>query len=296
MPCQYRAADVVLLGAGLAALAFLHPEHLLAFAVVLLDFPACAAHALHGDGGVLGRVIGGYVFRAVGRRNPKQFHLVIHREPLYFHPLAAQQLIVEPCQLGNWLVGVLSAAFIHLAVGLERAIKQLSGPVDVHHQILGGVPGVHQHGAERQLLGFEGVVEHVPHVVELGLAVAAGVVHPPVDDPMLAGVKVGIQAIDHANALHDAVLVAAVLAAHQFHLEGVALVQHGVVEDQAGVCAAADNVAHGRPDGIRGYVVLHEIPVYGVMRENRLVLGHIGLSVVDECRKDELAIVPTCWL
>jgi hypothetical protein len=32
------------------------------------------------------------------------------------------------------------------------------------------------------------------------------------------------------------------------------------------------------------------------MRENRLVLGHIGLSIVDECRKDELTIVPTCWL
>ena len=105
MPCQYRAADVVLLGAGLAALAFLHPEHLFAFAMVLLDFPACAAHALHGDGGVLGRVVGGYVFRAVGRRNPKQLHLVIHREPLYFHPLAAQPLIVEPCQLGNRLIG-----------------------------------------------------------------------------------------------------------------------------------------------------------------------------------------------
>ncbi len=86
------------------------------------------------------------------------------------------------------------------------------------------------------------------------------------------------------------------LVAHQFDLEGMALVQHGVVEDQAGVCAAADNVAHGRPDGIRGYVVLHEIPVYGIMRENRLVLGHIGLSIVDECRKDELTIVPTCWL
>ncbi len=57
----------------------------------------------------------------------------------------------------------------------------------------------------------------------------------------------------------------------------------------------ASPCAHGRPDGIRGNIVLHEIPVYGIMRENRLVLGHIGLSVVDECRKDELKIVPTCW-
>ena len=73
------------------------------------------------------------------------------------------------------------------------------------------------------------------------------------------------------------------------------LVHHGVVEDRAGVCAAADNVAHRWSYGIWGNVVLHEIPVYGIMRENRLVLGHVGLRVVDECRKDELAIVPTCW-
>jgi len=44
-------------GAGLAALAFLHAEHLLALAVVLLDFPADAAHTLHGDDGILGQVV-----------------------------------------------------------------------------------------------------------------------------------------------------------------------------------------------------------------------------------------------
>jgi hypothetical protein len=52
------ASDVVPLGAGLAALACLHAEHLLALAVVLLDFPADAAHTLYGDGGVLGQVVG----------------------------------------------------------------------------------------------------------------------------------------------------------------------------------------------------------------------------------------------
>lgn len=63
MPSEYRAADVVFLGAGLAALAFLHAEYLFAFAVVLLDFPADSTHILHGDGGVLGKVVGGDVFR-----------------------------------------------------------------------------------------------------------------------------------------------------------------------------------------------------------------------------------------
>jgi hypothetical protein len=46
--------------------------------------------------------------------------------------------------------------------------------VDMHHQSLGGVPGVHSHAAERQAFALDGVVEHVPHGVELGLAVAVG--------------------------------------------------------------------------------------------------------------------------
>ena len=96
MPGEYRAADVVSLGAGLAALAFLHPQHLLAFPVVLLDFPADAAHVLDRDGGILGMVVGGYVFRAVCRRNPEQFHLVIHWESVDFDELAAQHFVAEP--------------------------------------------------------------------------------------------------------------------------------------------------------------------------------------------------------
>jgi hypothetical protein len=62
VPGEYRAADVVFLGAGGAALAFLDPEHLLALAVVLLDFPADAAEVLDSDGGILGQVVGGGIF------------------------------------------------------------------------------------------------------------------------------------------------------------------------------------------------------------------------------------------
>ena len=121
------------------------------------------------------------------------------------------------------------------------------------------------------------------------------VIDPPIDYPVFAGIQVDIHAIDDTDAFHDAMLVAAILAAHQFYLERMALVQDSIVEYQAGVPAAADKVSDGLPDGSWRHVVLHEITVYGIMRENRLVLGHVGLSVVYECRKDELTIVPTCW-
>ena len=55
-------------------------------------------------------------------------------------------------------------------------------------------------------------------------------------------VQVDIQAIDHADAFHDAMFVAAILAPHPFYLEGVALVQHAVVEYKAGIPAATDEV------------------------------------------------------
>jgi len=151
----------------------------------------------------------------------------------------------------------------------------------VQHDLLAGVPGVHQDGAERQPFLQEGVVEHVPHLVELGLAVRVGVVGAPVDHPVLAGVEVDIQAVDDADALDNAVFVAAVLTADEFYVERVALVQHSVVENQVGVFGVADGVLHRQPHGFGRYIVLHEIPVYGIMRKKRMMLGHVGLRIID---------------
>ena len=165
----------------------------------------------------------------------------------------------------------------------------------MHHQILGGVPRIHQHGAERQVFGLAGIVEHVPHMVEFGLAVPVGIIDPPIDYPVFAGIQVDIHAIDDTDAFHDGMLVAAILAAHQFYLERMALVQDSIVEYKAGVPAAADKVSDGLPDGIRRHVVLHEITVYCIMRENRFMLGHVGLRVIYKCRDHELTIISTCW-
>jgi len=154
----------------------------------LLYFPADSTHILYGDGGVLGKVVGGDVFRAVCRRNPEQLHLVIHWESVDFDGLATQHFVAEPAQVGNGLVGVCALAVIDFPVGFKRAIKYLSSFIDVHHQILGGVPRIHQHGAKRQVFGLSGFVEHVPHMVEFGLAVALGVIDPPIDYPILVSI------------------------------------------------------------------------------------------------------------
>jgi hypothetical protein len=77
-------------------------------------------------------------------------------------------------EAGDGLAGVFALAVVHRPVAFERAVKRLSGLVDVHHEILGGVPGVHQHGAERRLFPGEGIVGHVPHVVEFDLPSSSG--------------------------------------------------------------------------------------------------------------------------
>jgi hypothetical protein len=96
---------------------------------------------------------------------------------------------------------------------------------------------------------------------------------------------------DDADAFYDTMLVATILVAHHFYIERVALVEDSIIEYQAGIFAAAGEVSDGLPDGIGRHVVLHEIPVYGIMRENRLMVGHIGFRVVYKRRNDELTII-----
>jgi hypothetical protein len=88
-------------------------------------------------------------------------------------------------------------------------------------------------------------------VTGFGLAVAVGVTYPSVDDPILVGIQIDMQAVGHADAFHDAMLVAAMLAADPLYFGGMALVQDGIVGYQAGIPAAADEVRDGLPYHIR---------------------------------------------
>lgn len=73
-------------------------------------------------------------------------------------------------------------------------------------------------------------------------------------------------------------------------------VQDGIVEYQAGISTAANQVSNGLPYGILGNVVLHKEAVYGIMRKRRMVIGHIGLSVICERRQNELTVIVPSWL
>jgi hypothetical protein len=73
----------------------------------------------------------------------------------------------------------------------------------------------------------------------------------PVDDPVVAGLDIHVQAIDHTDAFDQAMGVAAVLFSHQLDLVGVVLVQNVVIENQTGIVVKLD----GLPRQIPGFCV-----------------------------------------
>lgn len=58
--------------------------------------------------------------------------------------------------------------------------------VNVQHQLFGGVPRIHEYGMKRQLLVIDNLVQHVAHMVKLGLAIMVRIINAVIDHPVLA--------------------------------------------------------------------------------------------------------------
>lgn len=142
-----------------------------------------------------------------------------------FYQLSLLSVLSAPLQVIHRRIARLAAAVIDLAVALDRAVKHLVRTVQMDHQVLGGVPGVHQHHPKWQLLHMQRIIEHLLHVCELGLVVVVRRVHPPVDDSVALDLGVYIQAVDHANAFDQAMCVPAVLQLYQFNFVGMIFVR-----------------------------------------------------------------------
>lgn len=91
-------------------------------------------------------------------------------------------------------------------------------------------------------------------------------------------------------------LVAAILPTHQLYLGRMALVQDGIIENQAGVITAADQRTDGLPNRIRRNIILHQETIYGIVRKLGIMLSHIGLSEICNGCNDELTVILSCRL
>ena len=291
-PCQNHAANMVPLRLGRATLAFLYAEHLLDLPVVLLDLPPDRTDISRVIDRILFQIIGHHPLRAtVACRYSEQLDLERAGKLVHLDELAVRGGLVAPLQVADRLIGLLRLAVIDQSVALEWAVEDLAGSVDVHHQLCGGVPGVHQHHAERQLLDRDGLVEHLLDVLQLGLVVALRIKDPPVDDPVVPALGVHVQAVDHADALDQGVCIAAVLSAHQFDLVGGVLVRDAVVEQQKSIRILLDVFLCVLPDDRRRDVVVLQVAVDGVVREMWVVVSQIGLGVVRLGRHKKLTVI-----
>ena len=285
---------MVSLDARPAALAGLDSGELLFFAVKLLDLPAEAGRFLHGLGGELRGVVGDHIIRTLGgKRQAEQFQLMPLGEAPQVDVLARKLILGAPGERVHPVVVAPLPGLIDEAVALEGAVVEFLERLDVEHQPLRGVPTVHQHGLEVELLVMHQVVEHLLDVVELGLVVAAGIVDAVVDDPELLRCGVDIDAVDDPDAPDHRLGVAAVLTAYQIDVLRVGLVQHRVIKDDVARLTGHDLAAHVLPEQPGGDPLPCKVAVGQIVAEAPGVLGKVRQRVVDLRTQQKLAVVQT---
>ena len=213
-----------------------------------------------------------------------------------FDQLSLLSVLSAPLQVRHCFVGRLAATVIDLPVALDRAVKHLVRTVQVHHQVLGGVPGVHQHHPKWQLLHMQRLIEHLLHVRELGLRVGVWRVHPPVNDPVALGLGIHIQAVDHTNAFDQAMCVTAVLQLYQLNLVRMILVGNAVIKDKKSIDVVFNDILYLFPNILRCHVIVIQVAIDRIMRKALMVIRKVGLRVIRLSGEQKLTVVAPCWL
>ena len=86
-----------------------------------------------------------------------------------------------------------------------------------------------------------------------------------VNDPVAIKFRVIVNQIDNPDAFNDPVRVATVLAAHACNLEGVRLINHGVVEDQVSLRGLDERLLSLLPEQARRQLLGFQIAIDAVM-------------------------------
>lgn len=289
-PNQACCRNMVALASVGSALALGNARKLLFFAVKLLDLPTQAALIVSILRGILRQVVGYQPLRAVGGDlYPEQPHLDIEREFVQFDQFALLPLDVRPIQFGDCSVGLLAIAVVNFPVRFERAVKDLVLADNQLHKICRGVPTVHQHVAEQQS-PVQGTEQHIPHVVELGLTVPFGVKNPVVDDPESVIDWVVVNAVDHADALDDAVLVARVLTPDALNFIRVNLLENHIIKNQIPFQAACNQRFDFLPKQFGRQVAFLKEAADVIVGQVGKMISQIRAGVVDLAREKVLTV------
>ena len=196
-----------------------------------------------------------------------------------------------PAQCIHTAIAQHASTVVDLAVGLQGTVVESAHRLDEQHHVLGGVPAVKQHVCEGQGLVGNGERQHLLHMIELGLAIALRVEDAVIDDPILSRIGIDVQAVDHANALDQAMLVAAVLQANQLDGVGMLLVQDGVIEHQAAAWRL-DNIAlHMFPEDAPCELVAAQQTIDCIVAQTLGMIGEVGHRKVGVRRQKKLTVI-----
>ena len=80
--------------------------------------------------------------------------------------------------------------------------------------IVDSLPAIDQYAIKGDRFGCDQGDQHVPHMVQLSLPISVWVEQSVVCDPVLARVEIDVQTVDHADALDQAMRIAAALQSH----------------------------------------------------------------------------------
>jgi hypothetical protein len=135
------------------------------------------------------------------------------------------------------------------------------------------------------------VFQHVPHMVELGFAIAVRIVDPVVDDPVAPCLGIDVHAGDDADALDDAMRIAAVLAPHQFDPMREILVRHRVVEHEITVVRQLDILTRVLPYQTPAQAFAFQVTVQRIMAHVLCVSCKIRQRVIRLTHQQILAVI-----
>ena len=291
-PDEHGTSDMVALNAGQPTLATFNPGGLLGFTVKLLNLPTEGTHLLSVFGRILSGIVGSDKVRALRRKHqPEQLHLMACREILDMHPPAVLFFSLRPGQPIHALVARLVGAGIHLTIVFERAVVDLVEMLDMQHQLTFGIPAIHQYASKRQAFVVQGIVQHLPDMIQFALAIPLRVVNPVVNDPELIRFRVDVDTRHHSNPLDNAMSISTVLPSHQFDLEGGIVIQHGVVKGDVSPRRGYHLSFHILPHHAGGQLFFLQIPFDRIMAKAWTVIGKIGQGIVRLAHQQKLTVV-----
>ena len=176
--------------------------------------------------------------------------------------LPTSQLSQRPIQTTYRPVGLLGLAVIDFAIGLQRAIEYFVLADNELHQFGGrisrrGTATVHQHIAEQQA-PVGGTYQHIPHMIQFGLAIPARIKNAKIDHPKLIGNRVKIDAVDHTDTFDNPVLITRILPSNTLNFSGVSLFQHHIVKNDVALNPTGEKGASFLPKQSRGQFFFFE--------------------------------------